>query len=97
MLEKKKPIRDKNLVKCYHHTEPYCELTSQMNCEVHHILYKSQQGGDERQNLISVSPSLHAQIHKMGPPAREILQRYKRNEIDRFECRTELFDLMGKQ
>jgi 5-methylcytosine-specific restriction endonuclease McrA len=42
-----------------------CQLCGSMqNLQVHHLKFRSQAGGDEEQNLITLCAECHAQIHR---------------------------------
>lgn len=81
-LQKRKIIRDRNLVKLYALSNPVCEITGDKpDLAPHHILYKSQSGGDNHENLIMLTRSLHEFCHFHGPKARDVLQSFKRGEL----------------
>ena len=42
---------------------------SMQNLQVHHLKFRSQSGGDEEQNLITLCADCHACIHSKGQPA----------------------------
>ena len=42
-----------------------CQLcVSIQNLQVHHLQFRSQSGGDEEQNLITLCAQCHAQVHR---------------------------------
>ncbi len=42
-----------------------CQFCSSMqNLQVHHLKYRSQSGGDEEQNLITLCAECHEQMHR---------------------------------
>jgi len=66
MFPKKEIIRDKKLVKEYFELYPYCQIGK--GCEFfldppHHIVFKSQGGGDEHNNLITLCRKHHDHAH----------------------------------
>ena len=42
-----------------------CQVCGSMQClQVHHLQFRSQSGGDEEQNLITLCAQCHAQVHR---------------------------------
>jgi 5-methylcytosine-specific restriction endonuclease McrA len=42
-----------------------CQVCGNMqNLQVHHLKFRSQSGGDEEQNLITLCAECHAQVHR---------------------------------
>ena len=73
-----KRIIDKNMVKLYAMDNPNCEICENIGSDVHHIIFRSQGGGDNDDNLITLCRNHHNQAH--GPESkrfREMLLRLK--------------------
>ncbi len=44
-----------------------CQVCGSMQqLEVHHLKFRSQSGGDEEQNLITLCAGCHEKVHRMG-------------------------------
>ena len=76
IIPKNKPYRSKANFRKYAENHPDCEVTGKMAQDVHHIVFKSQGGGDEDQNLIALCREEHDKAH--GPDARVMRELFKR-------------------
>lgn len=65
----------------------------QASLDTHHIVYKSQQGGDEHSNLINICPNCHRIIHTTNKFSKQFLKKitiqknqYFQNNWKKFYC-----------
>lgn len=66
IIPKTKRIKDPKALKLYALDYPLCQLCGLMAVDVHHIIYKSQQGDDAPHNFISLCRSCHEEAHQCG-------------------------------
>jgi len=72
-MSKEKRIRNRALLKAMREEIPYCERCGKPgHGGMHHIRYKSQGGGDVRENLVRLCYECHKGIHDA---------RYSRNDL----------------
>jgi len=81
LLPKNKPIRDKKLFMSYF--VEFCEYCGALATDRHHIVFKSQGGGDEHSNLICLCRECHSRAHGVDAHKwRDVFKRVK-NETNR--------------
>lgn len=85
MFPKFKPLRDRKLFWKYAEENQTCEgKFLSVDCTFidppHHIRYKSQGGGDNHENLITLCRACHDLVHSNKQKYQEILIKYKKNK-----------------
>jgi len=84
LLPKNKPYKSKANYKKYGKRHPVCENCRNQRAWLgpHHIIFRSQGGGDEDENLISLCQSCHYEAHSYSPKFwRDKFKEIKKNEI----------------
>tara|TARA_R110000751_G_scaffold31372_1_gene80003 strand:- start:78 stop:332 length:255 start_codon:yes stop_codon:yes gene_type:complete len=79
---KKKPYRSKETYRKYGLRYPDCQACKGMAVDVHHIIFKSQGGGDTIENLISLCRECHLGAHGVDKERWEDVFKRIKNTID---------------